>query len=128
MEGQPTTCTIFLGGQHVYFTVRGLKDSKQQERGSTSEKSILLMTLVIIAIIASASVTQAATLKAGSTGSEISMLQSELQTLNYDVGPVDGIFGSKTRAAVQAFQRDNNLLVDGIVGPQTQEALKKQIF
>lgn len=89
------------------------------------KKSILLMTLVIIAIIASASVTQAATLKAGSTGSEISMLQSELQTLNYDVGPVDGIFGSKTRAAVQAFQRDNNLLVDGIVGPQTQEALKK---
>ncbi|SHI52177.1 Cell wall-associated hydrolase, NlpC family [Desulfosporosinus lacus DSM 15449] len=89
------------------------------------KKSILLMTLVIIAIIASASVTQAATLKAGSTGSEIIMLQSELQSLNYDVGPVDGIFGSKTKAAVQAFQRDNNLLVDGIVGPQTQEALKK---
>ena len=89
------------------------------------KKSIMLMTLVIIAIIASASVTQAATLKVGSTGSEIRLLQSELQALNYDVGPVDGIYGSKTKAAVQQFQRDNNLLVDGIVGPQTQAVLNK---
>lgn len=83
------------------------------------------MILVIITIIASASVTQAATLKVGSTGSEISLLQSELQSLNYDVGQVDGIYGSKTKAAVQDFQRDHNLAADGIVGPQTQAALDK---
>lgn len=82
------------------------------------------MALVIMAIFATASVTQATILKAGSTGSEIHLLQSELQALNYKVGPVDGIFGPKTKAAVIAFQRDKNLLVDGIVGPQTQAALK----
>lgn len=31
----------------------------------------------------------------------------------------DGIYGSETRAAVIRFQRDNDLLVDGIAGPQT---------
>ncbi|AFQ44688.1 cell wall-associated hydrolase, invasion-associated protein [Desulfosporosinus meridiei DSM 13257] len=81
------------------------------------------MILVIMTIIASASAVEAATFQVGSTGSEIRMLQSDLQTLNYDVGSVDGIFGNKTNTAVQAFQRDQNLLVDGIVGPQTLEAL-----
>ncbi|SDI10262.1 Cell wall-associated hydrolase, NlpC family [Desulfosporosinus hippei DSM 8344] len=82
------------------------------------------MILVIMTIIASASAVEAATFQVGSTGSEIRMLQSDLQALNYDVGTVDGIFGNKTNTAVQAFQRDQNLLVDGIVGPQTLEALK----
>ena len=36
---------------------------------------------------------------------------------------VDGFFGVKTAAAVRAFQRDNHLSVDGIVGPQTWPAL-----
>ncbi|KGK88146.1 hydrolase [Desulfosporosinus sp. HMP52] len=88
------------------------------------KKGIILMILVIMTIIASASAVEAATFQVGSTGSEIRMLQSDLQALNYDVGSVDGIFGNNTKTAVQAFQRDRNLLVDGIVGPQTLEALK----
>ncbi|TGE31734.1 NlpC/P60 family protein [Desulfosporosinus sp. Sb-LF] len=83
------------------------------------------MTLVLTTIISSSSVTQAATLTVGTTGTEIRILQSELQTLNYDLGSVDGIYGSKTKVAVQKFQQDNHLLADGIAGPQTQEALKK---
>ena len=103
-----------------------LKVAKHQKGVAQVKKSIILMTLVITAIIASASVTQAATLlKVGSTGTEVSMLQSELQSLKYDVGPLDGIYGSKTKAAVLEFQRDKHLLVDGIVGPQTQEALNQ---
>ncbi len=88
------------------------------------KKSIILMTLVIMTILASASGAQAAILKVGSTGSDIRLLQSELQALSYNVGPLDGIFGTKTKAAVIAFQRDKNLLVDGVVGPQTQAALQ----
>jgi len=36
---------------------------------------------------------------------------------------VDGDHGPKTRDAVTAFQRANNLTVDGIVGPATRAAL-----
>jgi len=89
------------------------------------KKSILLMVLVIAGMISSTSVAQAATLTIGSSGAEIRTLQSELQTLNYSVGSVDGIYGSTTRVAVQAFQTDSHLPADGIVGPQTQEALTK---
>ena len=39
---------------------------------------------------------------------------------------VDGIAGSRTRAAVMAFQRSQGLTVDGIAGSNTQAALEAQ--
>lgn len=39
---------------------------------------------------------------------------------------VDGIFGPKTEAAVRAFQADENLTVDGIVGRHTWSALLRR--
>jgi peptidoglycan hydrolase-like protein with peptidoglycan-binding domain len=39
---------------------------------------------------------------------------------------VDGIFGPKTEAAVRAFQQNENLSVDGIVGQQTWTALLRR--
>lgn len=87
------------------------------------KKLIIMLLLVMATMISSASVTQAATLSIGSSGTEIRMLQSDLIALNYSVGSVDGIYGSQTKAAVQVFQRDMNLTADGIVGTQTQNAL-----
>lgn len=40
-------------------------------------------------------------------------LQRELNRLGFNAGPVDGLMGARTRAAIQAYQRDNQLLVDG---------------
>lgn len=61
------------------------------------------------------------TLKRGSTGEYVSLLQAKLLNKGYDIGRygVDGDFGSATLAAVKAFQRDNGLTVDGIVGKNT---------
>jgi len=55
-------------------------------------------------------------------------LQSNLWGLGYDIGfSVDGDFGHYTESAVKAFQRQNGLLVDGIVGPITWRALSEKV-
>ena len=68
------------------------------------------------------------TLRQGSTGSAVEQLQFWLNTLaQYDAGipstAVDGVFGSRTAAAVRAFQRREGLTVDGVVGRTTWTTL-----
>jgi peptidoglycan hydrolase-like protein with peptidoglycan-binding domain len=43
----------------------------------------------------------------------VSRVQAGLMKLGYDPGPIDGVKGGKTTQAIQAYQRDNGLLVDG---------------
>ncbi|MPW24503.1 LysM peptidoglycan-binding domain-containing protein [Alkalibaculum sp. M08DMB] len=59
------------------------------------------------------------TLRIGSTGPNVKLIQSLLNRIGYPAGPIDGVFGEQTRSAVIAFQRDNRLTADGIVGPAT---------
>jgi peptidoglycan L-alanyl-D-glutamate endopeptidase CwlK len=63
------------------------------------------------------------TLEMGASGAEVVELQKKLQALGFNPGPIDGIFGPATEAAVIAFQSSEDLLVDGIVGPRTLSAL-----
>ncbi len=63
------------------------------------------------------------TLRAGSRGPAVTELQRLLSARGYNPGPIDGIFGNQTLAAVIAFQRNSNLVADGIVGVQTWTAL-----
>lgn len=53
------------------------------------------------------------TLKIGSKGSEVKILQIRLNLI------ADGIFGPITQEAVKDFQKKNNLTTDGIVGSTT---------
>lgn len=50
-------------------------------------------------------------------------IQKALKDKGFDPGPLDGIRGARTISAVMAFQRVNNLEVDGVVGPMTSAAL-----
>lgn len=61
--------------------------------------------------------------KIGSRGEEVKMLQEKLKELGFYRGPIDGIFGGGSDAAVKAFQRKNKLATDGIVGPNTWKVL-----
>ena len=61
--------------------------------------------------------------KMGSTGSEVSKIQSRLKEWGYYNGAVDGIFGTATRDAVIKFQKANGLTPDGIVGNKTLAAI-----
>ena len=69
-------------------------------------------------------VNPALALKKGDSGPEVVQLQKTLQAAGYFGGKATGFYGSLTRAAVKKFQADNNLKVDGIVGPKTLSALK----
>jgi peptidoglycan hydrolase-like protein with peptidoglycan-binding domain len=64
------------------------------------------------------------TLKQGSTGPEVTILQTRLKELGFDPGAIDGQFGQATAAALTAFQQSRGLQVDGKAGPQTMSALQ----
>ncbi len=53
----------------------------------------------------------------------VRMLQRELRRLGVSPGPFDGLFGPRTEAAVRAFQHEQGLAPDGIVGTNTASAL-----
>lgn len=61
--------------------------------------------------------------KVGSQGSEVRAVQTKLKELGFFSDKVDGIFGSKTKAAVIAFQKSRGLTADGIAGKKTLAAL-----
>lgn len=63
-------------------------------------------------------------LRKGKTGSQVKHLQKTLNSLGYNAGSEDGIFGNLTENAVKNFQKDKGLLVDGIVGPKTEEKMQ----
>ena len=54
------------------------------------------------------------TIRRGDEGDEVTALQKRLQ-----LADADGTFGPKTEAAVRQFQREHDMVADGIVGPKT---------
>lgn len=59
----------------------------------------------------------------GSTGSEVTKIQTRLKNWGYYKGSVDGKYGAQTQKAVKEFQRKNGLTVDGIAGSSTLKAM-----
>lgn len=62
----------------------------------------------------------------GDGGSNIRALQTTLTELGYDTG-IDGDFGPKTEKEVKAFQKEEGLGADGIVGAKTVEAINARV-
>ena len=63
------------------------------------------------------------TLRQGSRGNDVMEIHSLLEKMGYNPGPIDGIFGLRTKEKVQQFQRDNVLPADGIIGPNTNNVI-----
>ena len=64
------------------------------------------------------------TLKKGVKGSDVSELQTWLTKFGYLNDQIDGDFGSKTKKAVEAFQKANGLTIDGEYGKQAHVAMQ----
>jgi DNA invertase Pin-like site-specific DNA recombinase/peptidoglycan hydrolase-like protein with peptidoglycan-binding domain len=98
---------------------------------------LVLLGLPGTGIAASASVGSAPILKAGdeplARGSgygipedarRVRLLQQKLRGLGWSPGPIDGMFGPRTEAAVVRFQHAAGLAADGIAGRRTGRALR----
>ncbi len=55
--------------------------------------------------------------------SSVASMQATLAKAGFDPGPIDGIPGTRTRAALVAFQRSRGLVGDALLGPLTRAAL-----
>jgi N-acetylmuramoyl-L-alanine amidase len=90
-------------------------------------KKLILALCVIFAAnmlaIALISAAHADLYKRGATGATVTEIQRRLKAWGYYDGAVDGVYGSRTEAAVRYFQRKNGLSVDGQVGDRTLAAL-----
>ena len=94
---------------------------------SAERKRLVLALAVIFAlnifIIALAQSASADLYKKGSNGETVSEIQTRLKNWGYYDGAIDGVYGSRTEAAVRWFQQKNGLTADGQVGDQTLAAL-----
>lgn len=52
-------------------------------------------------------------------GDDVAELQRRLGALGFDAGRMDGIFGPETKRALDEFQRNTGVVVDGVCGPGT---------
>ncbi|MBQ2664145.1 MAG: spore cortex-lytic enzyme [Clostridia bacterium] len=82
--------------------------------------NIIIAALLCTAVIGS---TAYAVSRIGSSGQEVTNIQTRLKQWGYYTGSVDGVYGQKTADAVKSFQRSNGLTADGIAGAATLEKI-----
>lgn len=88
------------------------------------KRAVFLLVSCALVLGLSLSLTpDAAVYRKGSSGTQVKEIQTKLKRWGYYNGPVDGIYGSQTAAAVRYFQQKNGLTMDGVCGEQTLAAL-----
>jgi murein L,D-transpeptidase YcbB/YkuD len=66
-------------------------------------------------------------LRRGDAGSDVRYVQDLLRSAGYFNGSATGFYATLTESSVKAFQRDQGLGIDGIVGAQTLAALENRV-
>lgn len=85
--------------------------------------ALAVLFIVNILLIQLSQSVEAVSYKQGSSGSVVTKIQQRLRDEGYYTYTIDGIYGSRTTAAVKKYQRARGLTVDGICGPNTLSAL-----
>ena len=88
-----------------------------------SGRTLRALILALSLLLSLALGVSAATYQRGSSGGTVKEIQTKLKNWGYYSGAIDGVYGSRTEAAVRHFQEKNGLSVDGKAGPKTLAAL-----
>ena len=82
-----------------------------------------MSTAVVLTAVVGTAPNAEASVRFGDVCPAVSDLQVTLISAGYNPGGIDSTFGSNTLSAVQRFQSNNGLNADGVVGPQTANAM-----
>lgn len=134
-DAQPGDVAVFWRGSrsswqgHVAFFVR-FEGGRVVVRGGNQGNKVSDQAYPMDRLLAIRRATGAApagsrpVLRSGDRGAFVLDLQKQLADVGYPLGRLDGVFGTRTRAAVLALQADAGLTADGLVGAKTWEALR----
>lgn len=96
---------------------------------SVSLAAIASTVLVTSSAFASFTAAQYPTVRSGSTGGFVEVVQANMWSSGYmsTVGNIDGIYGTKTITAVKDYQNRQGITADGITGPATWKQMDRYI-
>ena len=96
-----------------------IKDKKKLVAALSVFFAVCIAVIIFVQLIPEAG----AAYRRGSYGDTVTQIQKKLKSWGFYNGEIDGVFGSRTENAVVAFQKQNGLTADGVVGSQTLSAL-----
>lgn len=82
-----------------------------------------ILVIILISLLFSTTVFAADVLKFGSRGQEVVQVQQTLKEKGYFNYRITGYYGTITENSIIAFQKANNITIDGIAGPETLSKL-----
>ena len=88
-------------------------------------KRRVFLSTAIALLLAAGTAFASPTLREGSHGHEVLVLQQALQKAGYNIKSADGVFGKDTERAVAEFQRDSKIKITGVVNNATWRVLKE---
>ena len=132
MEGSKLYDGVHAGANDYVRVARQVEKSNPAVSKSDSAQKIAPPATIIKPgedKMAHAAATQKLTVPSGNVNPEVADLQKVLLALGYKLPKhgVDGVRGPETRVAIQQFQQDNGLKVDGDAGPETIAKLNNLI-
>lgn len=96
---------------------------KSRKKLIVSLAVVFFLNALIIGLVQSSPSASAAIYKRGAQGAVVKQIQQKLKAAGLYNGNIDGIYGSGTEKGVRAYQKNNGLKVDGIVGPDTLRSM-----